>query len=85
MRKLLALALLSSCVDYQPLPPPAPCPDWEVYQYGDDGEPTHTAVWADLCGCPEARPYPRHDMIECLRCIRPDGSHFEAPGGCWSP
>ena len=85
MPKWFALFLLSACVDDQPLPPPTPCPDWEVYQYGEGGEVTQTAIWADLCGCPDARPYSRPHLIECLRCRRPDGSHYQTPGGCWEP
>lgn len=84
MRKLLTLLFLPCCVDYQPNPPVV-CLSQEVYQYGDGGEVVATANWSTLCRCPESVPYSRTWLIECLRCKRHDGSHFMAPGGCWSP
>ena len=84
MRKIIALVFLSSCVDYQPIPPPT-CPTQEIYQYGEGGEVVATGDWATLCRCPESRPYSRPWLIECLRCQRPDGSHLRVSGGCWEP
>ena len=84
MRYLFALALVSCAADPMPVQP-ITCPTQEVYIYGEpDTEPV-AADWGELCGCPDARPYVRDWLIECLRCIRPDGSHFQAPGGCWEP
>lgn len=81
---LFATVILSGCVTYgEPIPPPV-CPQIELRLLDDAGETVAVADWSTLCRCPAAVPV-NVPLLNCARCRNPDGSTFQAPGGCWGP